>query len=419
MYKRVKLESGIRIVYEKIPYLRSVSIGIWVGTGSRNENLSNNGISHFIEHMLFKGTDKRSAREIADSIDSIGGQLNAFTGKECTCYYTKTLDTHVDIALDVLSDMFFNSRFKNKNIEVEKKVVLEEIGMYEDSPEELVHDILSETVWEGNSLGFPILGTHDCLFSIDKDKIKDYMKERYLPQNTVIAVAGNFEEDRITDIIKEKFGNWKASGKDSKGLEAAKFKVASKIKVRDTEQIHICMGFEGIEQGSDELYPLLAVNNVFGGGMSSRMFQKIREEMGLVYSIYSYPSSYRNAGLFTIYAGMNVEHLEKVVSLIAKEIKILLKEGLSRGEIEKSKEQLKGNYILGLESTSSRMNSIGKSEVLMNNIYTPDEILKKIDAVNEERIEQVIKRIFDSNKISFSIVGNIKKEIDIKKIIGS
>ncbi|GAE89887.1 peptidase [Acetivibrio straminisolvens JCM 21531] len=270
---------------------------------------------------------------------------------------------------------------------------------------------------EDNSLGFPILGTRDTLFDINKDKIKAYMNERYLPENTVIAVAGNFDEDKIIDTIKEKFGGWNVSGKGSKGIENAEFKVNSKIKVKDTEQIHICIGFEGIAHGSDELYPLLAVNNVLGGGMSSRMFQKIREEMGLVYSIYSYPSSYRNAGLFTIYAGMNAEHLEKVVELIIKEIKTLIKEGISRDELEKSKEQLKGNYILGLESTSSRMNSIGKSEVLMNNIYTPDEILKKIDAVNLERVEQVIKRIFCLNKISFSIVGNIKKEIDIGKII--
>jgi predicted Zn-dependent peptidase len=419
MYKRIKLENGVRVVCEKIPYLRSVSIGIWVGTGSRNESQSNNGISHFIEHMLFKGTDNRSAREIADSIDSIGGQLNAFTGKECTCYYTKTLDSHADIALDVLSDMFFNSRFEEKDIEVEKKVILEEIGMYEDSPEELVHDILSETVWEDNSLGLPILGTRETLLNINKDKIKAYINERYLPQNTVIAVAGNFEEDRIIDVIKEKFGGWNASGKDSKTIEDAKFKVNSKIKVKDTEQIHICMGFEGVAHGSDELYPLLAVNNVLGGGMSSRMFQKIREEKGLVYSIYSYPSSYKNAGLFTIYAGMNAEHLEKVVELIIKEIKILLKEGLSKDELEKSKEQLKGSYILGLESTSSRMNSMGKSEVLMDRIYTPDEILKKIDAVNQESVERVIKQIFCLDKISFAIVGNIKKEIDIRKIINA
>ncbi|HOM02895.1 MAG TPA: pitrilysin family protein [Acetivibrio sp.] len=417
MYKRIKLENGVRIVCENIPYLRSVSIGIWVGTGSRNESLSNNGISHFIEHMLFKGTDNRSAREIADSIDSIGGQLNAFTGKECTCYYTKTLDSHADIALDVLSDMFFNSRFDEKDIDIEKKVIMEEIGMYEDSPEELVHDILSETVWEDNSLGFPILGTRETLFGINKDKIKAYMKDRYFPQNTVIAVAGNFKEDKIIDTIKQKFGGWNDSGKNGKDIKNAEFKVNSKIKVKDTEQIHICLGFEGIPHGSDELYPLLAVNNVLGGGMSSRMFQKIREEKGLVYSIYSYPSSYRNAGLFTIYAGMNAEHLERVVDLIVKEIKILLKEGLSKDELEKSKEQLKGNYILGLESTSSRMNSIGKSEVLMDNIYTPDEILKKIDAVNLESVEQIIKRIFRLDRMSFSIVGNIKKETDIRRII--
>lgn len=419
MFKRVKLDNGIRIVCERIPHVRSVSIGIWVGTGSRSENQTNNGISHFIEHMLFKGTDKRSAKEIADSIDSIGGQLNAFTGKECTCYYTKTLDTHAEIALDVLSDMFFNSKFEKKDIDIERKVVIEEIGMYEDSPEELVHDVLSEVVWDGNALGYPILGTYDCLHGIDKDKIKGYLNDNYLPQNTVIAVAGNFEDERMVSLIEEKFSQWEASKDIQDGFQNAEFKAGTKIKEKDTEQIHICMGFKGIEHGNDQLYPLLAVNNVLGGGMSSRLFQKIREEMGLVYSIYSYPSSYKNAGLFTIYAGMNPEHLDKVLELITKETRHMLKEGISKEELEKSKEQLKGNYILGLESTSSRMNSIGKSEVLLGRIYNPDEILKKIDEVNAERVDEVIKRIFSSDKMSFSAVGNIKKDIDINKIIGA
>lgn len=419
MFKRVKLDNGIRIVCERIPHVRSVSIGIWVGTGSRSENQTNNGISHFIEHMLFKGTDKRSAKEIADSIDSIGGQLNAFTGKECTCYYTKTLDTHAEIALDVLSDMFFNSKFEKKDIDIERKVVIEEIGMYEDSPEELVHDVLSEVVWGGNALGYPILGTYDCLHGIDNDKIKSYLNDNYLPQNTVIAVAGNFEDERMVSLIKEKFSQWEASKDIQDGFQNAELKAGIKIKEKDTEQIHICMGFKGIEHGNDQLYPLLAVNNVFGGGMSSRLFQKIREEMGLVYSIYSYPSSYKDAGLFTIYAGMNPEHLDKVLELIIKETRHMLKEGISKEELEKSKEQLKGNYILGLESTSSRMNSIGKSEVLLGRIYNPDEILKKIDEVNAERVDEVIKRIFSLDKMSFSAVGNIKKDIDINKIIGA
>jgi len=418
MFKRTKLDNGVRIVYEQIPYVRSVSIGIWVGTGSRYESRGNNGVSHFIEHLLFKGTENRTAREIADSIDSIGGQLNAFTGKECTCFYTKTLDTHAEIALDVLTDMFFHSRFDKKDIDVERKVVIEEIGMYEDSPEELVHDILSECAWEGNSLGFPILGTSDSLSGIERDEIMSYMNKNYLPQKTVIAVAGNFAEDKMVSLIKDRFSAWKVLESTPRECGSAEFNAGIKIKEKDTEQIHICFAFEGIEHGDDDLYPLLTVNNVFGGGMSSRLFQKIREELGLVYSIYSYPSSYKKTGLFTIYAGMNPEHLERVLELVLKETELIIKEGISKDEFEKSREQLKGNYILGLESTSSRMNSIGKAEVLTGKIYTPDEILKKIDEVNIDRVEQVIKRIFNLNRICFSAVGNFKKDIDIKSILG-
>jgi predicted Zn-dependent peptidase len=417
MYKKFTLNNGLRIVCEKIPYVRSVSVGIWVGTGSRNETGANNGVSHYIEHMLFKGTEKRTAREIAACIDNIGGQINAFTGKECTCYYTKTLDSHISIAVDVLADMFFNSRFSQKDIDIEKKVILEEIGMYEDSPEELVHDILSETVWDGNSLGLPILGTQDGLRNINRDIMTDYLRHNYTPENSVIAIAGNFNEDTLIKLLEEKFGNWKVSNEIAAGYGNVIFITDVKIKEKDTEQVHICLGFDGIEHGNDDLYALLAVNNVFGGGMSSRLFQKIREEKGLVYSIYSYPSSYKNAGLFTVYAGMNPEHLKKVIILIAAEIKTLKKKGISSKELEKSKEQLKGNYILGLESTSSRMNSIGKSELMLGYINTPEEILEKIDAIDRDNLNKITENIFNLQKAAFSAVGNIKKDLDIEKLI--
>lgn len=419
MFKRAVLDNGIRIVCEKIPYVRSVSIGIWVGTGSRSENRSNNGISHFIEHMMFKGTEKRSAKEIAESIDNIGGQLNAFTGKECTCYYTKTLDSHMDIALDVLTDMLFNSKFAPKDIDIEREVILKEIGMYEDSPEELVHDILSETVWEGNPLGYPILGTKECLDNIDRDVIKDYIGNNYTPGNTVISVAGNYDDESLIEKLTGLFKDWKMRDSASPSFEKADFNASSRTKEKDTEQVHICFGFEGVEHGNDDIYTLLAINNIFGGGMSSRLFQRIREEKGLVYSIYSYPSSYKNSGLFTVYAGMSPEHLEEVISLMVDEIKLLNKKGLGREELERSKLQLKGNYILGLESTSSRMNSIGKSELMLGRIFSSDEILKKIDDINMERVNNIISKVFNLNKVGFSAVGNIKKDIDILNFTGT
>ena len=292
MLKKFVLKNGVRVVCEYIPYVRSVTLGIWVKTGSRNENVRNNGVSHFIEHMLFKGTDKRSAAEIAESIDNIGGQLNAFTGKECTCYYAKTLDEHLDIAMDVLSDMLTNSTFTKKDIALEKRVILEEIGMYEDSPEELVHDILSETVWDGSAIGYPILGTAKSLRGINQETIKEYMKDRYTPGNMVISVAGNFDESKLEDMLETYFNSGIPGDETENNVENVDFRPEVKVREKDTEQVHICIGFEGIKNGDDALYPLLAVNNIFGGGMSSRLFQKIREKKGLVYSIYSMMQDY-------------------------------------------------------------------------------------------------------------------------------
>ncbi len=411
MFKKVQLSNGLRLVYEKIPYVRSVSVGIWVGTGSRNETSENNGISHFIEHMLFKGTSKRSAKDIAECIDAIGGQINAFTGKECTCYYTKTLDTHLDIAVDVLSDMFFNSSFDSDDINVEKRVVIEEIGMYEDTPEELVHDIFSEMVWDGNPLGYPILGTEMCINKFDKDMILKYMNEFYTPYNTVISVAGNFDEIKLIELVNKYFQDWKFGKTFSNKFSSAQYKVNKIVREKDTEQVHLCMGFEGIEHGNEKLYSLLSLNNILGGGMSSRLFQNIREKRGLVYSIYSYPSTYQGSGLFVIYAGMNPEHLQTVIDLTKTELDLIIKDGITKDELAKTKEQLKGNYILGLESTSSRMNSIGKSELMLGKINTPEEILQKIDRVNMDSVDEMIKRVFDFEKMSISAVGSINNKI--------
>jgi len=417
MLKKFVLDNGVRIVCEQIPYVKSVSIGVWVKTGSRNENKKNNGISHFIEHMMFKGTENRSAADIAESIDNTGGQINAFTGKECTCYYVKILDEHIDLAVDVLSDMLFNSVFAKKDIAIEKKVIKEEIGTYEDAPEELVHDILSEVAWEGSSIGYPILGTKQSLRFINQQSIKDYMRERYTPLNTVISVAGNFNETVLRNLLEKYFGNWPDYTEGSNDTFNAEFRPGIKIKEKDTEQIHICIGFEGLETGNDKIYPLLAVNNILGGGMSSKLFQKIREKKGLVYSIYSYPTSYINAGLFTIYAGMKPDNLYEVTSLILDEIRLLKKKGFTLQELEKSKEQLKGNYILGLESTSSRMNAIGKSELLLGYINTQEEILQKIDNINMDSVTEVIDRIFDLDRKAVSIVGHISKSFNPLKFI--
>ncbi|MBU5677469.1 insulinase family protein [Alkaliphilus sp. MSJ-5] len=413
MYKRYTLENGLRVVTEYIPFVKSVSIGVWIEAGSKHENTINNGISHFIEHMVFKGTDKRTAKDIADIIDSVGGQINAFTSKECTCYYTKVLDSHYDLAIDLLSDMLFNSKFDPIEIEKERSVILEEINMYEDSPEDLVHDILSQTLFKNNSLGMPILGTEDTLHNIDREMILQYMDEYYVSNNAVLSIAGNFDEKKLLETINDKFSTWSNNNNLNKAYETINYNFEVVSKYKEIEQTHLCIGFKGAELDSNDVYPLLILNNVLGGSMSSKLFQSVREERGLAYSIYSYPSIYKNGGSLVIYAGTNPNQVEEVTKIIYNEIKDIISNSLSEDEINKSKEQLKGNYILGLESTSSRMTSIGKSELLRNRIYSQKEIIDKIDSVNSADIQRVIQRIFKLDEVTITTVSkdNIIKTI--------
>lgn len=413
MYKRYTLENGLRVVTEYIPFVKSVSIGVWIEAGSKHENTINNGISHFIEHMVFKGTDKRTAKDIADIIDSVGGQINAFTSKECTCYYTKVLDSHYDLAIDLLSDMLFNSKFDPIEIDKERSVILEEINMYEDSPEDLVHDILSQTLFKNNSLGMPILGTEDTLNNIDREMILQYMDKYYVANNAVLSIAGNFDEKKLLQTINNKFSTWGNNNNLDKAYEIINYNFEIVSKDKEIEQTHLCIGFKGVELDSNDVYPLLVLNNVLGGSMSSRLFQSVREERGLAYSIYSYPSIYKNGGSLVIYAGTNPSQVEEVTKIIYSEIKNIISNSLSEDEINKSKEQLKGNYILGLESTSSRMTSIGKSELLRNRIYSQKEIIDKIDCVNSADIQRVIQRIFKLDEVTITAVSkdNIIKTI--------
>lgn len=405
MYIKHKLNNGIRIVAEEIKYVNSISLGIWVKVGSRYENASNNGVSHFIEHMLFKGTKNRSAKEIANAIDKIGGQLNAFTAKECTCYYAKVLDTHFDIALDILTDMFFNSSFSEIEIEKEKGVVLEEIGMYEDSPEDLVHDIFTQSVWSGNPLGMPILGTEESLKALNRSDIIDYIKNNYTPENIVISVVGNFQERYVLEQIERAFSDYKPTKANRQEVSKPVFTSNYKYKKKDTEQAHLCLGFNGLELGNEYTYPLLVMNNILGGAMSSRLFQKIREEKGLAYSVFSYPSSYTDSGILSIYAGMKPNQLDYVIELINEEIKELKVKGITEEELYDSKQQIKGSYILGLESTSGRMISIGKSELLLDKIYSPKEITEFIDAVEMDDISHVIDLVFNTEEMGAAIIG--------------
>ncbi|MRG85349.1 M16 family metallopeptidase [Salinibacillus xinjiangensis] len=392
MVKKYTCKNGLRIVLEEIPTVRSVSIGVWVLAGSRNETNKNNGISHFIEHMMFKGTENRSAREIAESFDAIGGQVNAFTSKEYTCYYAKVLDTHASYALEILGDMFFNSTFQTDEMEREKKVVYEEIKMYEDTPDDIVHDLLSRASFGKHPLGYPILGTEETLHSFTPEDLRDYMDHNYGPDNVVISVAGNVDESFFKEVEKL-FGSYETN-KESHRYNEPTFITEHINRKKETEQAHLCLGYSGLPLGAEDIYSLVVVNNVLGGSMSSRLFQEVRESKGLAYSVFSYHSSFLDNGLLTIYGGTGSDQLEVLKETIDDTVDELAKDGLTDKELKNSKEQLKGNLMLGLESTNSRMSRNGKNELLLKRHRTLDEVVEQIDAVHHDSVQNIIQKVF-------------------------
>ena len=405
MYKIHKLDNGLTIVGEEIPHINSVTFGIWVNAGSRMENEKINGVSHFIEHMLFKGTKNRTAKEIARQIDALGGQINAFTSKECTCYYVKLLDEHIGIGVDILSDMILNPSYLESDINKERSVILEELKMYEDSPDDLVYDMLMEKIYDGDGLGMNILGTRESLNNLTKEEILDYYNTYYVPNNCVISICGNFNFENMVNMVKEKFSGWNKKDVTINITEPV-FKPCFVSKNKDIEQVNLCITLKGVTlEEKDDIYALAVVNNIFGGSMSSRLFQSIREDAGMVYSIYSAPSIHRKSGDLGIFASMGNENLESVYKLIIEEIKNLKENYLTQDEINESREQLKGSYILGLESTSSRMMSIGKSQLLSEEIDTPKDIIEYINKVDMNQVKRVIDKVFDLNNIAVSLVG--------------
>lgn len=410
MYKKHVLENGLTIIGEEIPYVKSISLGVWINAGSRIEDEEISGVSHFIEHMLFKGTKNRTSKQLASEIDNLGGQINAFTSKECTCYYVKLLDSHIDIGIDVLSDMILNSKFNEDDLDKERSVIIEELKMYEDSPEDLAYDLLTENIYKNDPLGMNIIGTEESLKRLNREKLLDYFNKYYVPNNSVIAISGNFNFDEIINKIEERFKVWKK--KDiNVDIKKAEFKSCFLTKNKDIEQVNLAMSLEAVPLENDkEVYALAVINTVFGGSISSRLFQKIREEKGLVYSIYSSQSLYRKCGELGIFASMSNEHLKEVYESIIEEIKTIKKYYLTDQEIKESKEQLKGSYILGLESTSSRMMSIGRALLLNNKVESTDDILKSIDNVDRETVKIVIDKIFNLDKLGVCIVGRDVEE---------
>lgn len=402
MIKKYTCQNGVRIVLEQIPTVRSVAIGVWIGTGSRDENPENNGISHFLEHMFFKGTTTRSAREIAESFDSIGGQVNAFTSKEYTCYYAKVLDTHAQYALDILADMFFNSTFEEEELTKEKNVVLEEIKMYEDTPDDIVHDLLSKAVYENHPLGYPILGSEETLKTFTGEKLKEYIHERYTPENVVISIAGNITDTFIREVEKY-FGSYEGGRSEITENNPA-FHSNRISRKKDTEQAHLCIGFNGLKVGHENIYSLIVLNNVLGGSMSSRLFQEVREQKGLAYSVFSYHSAYQDSGIVTIYGGTGAKQLDILFETIQETLTKLKQKGITDKELHNSKEQLKGSLMLSLESTNSRMSRNGKNELLLKRHRTLDEIIEHIDQVTNQEVNDMATIIFTDN-YSISLIS--------------
>ncbi|CEQ30877.1 M16 family peptidase [[Clostridium] sordellii] len=413
MYKIHTLDNGLTIVGEEIPYLKSITLGVWVNAGSRIESEKLSGISHFIEHMLFKGTKNRTSKEIASTIDNLGGQINAFTSKECTCYYVKLLDEHIDIGLDILSDMFLNPLFDKEDIEKERQVILEELKMYEDSPEDLVYDLLMEGVYKTDALGGNIIGTKESLDNMNRGIISDYFKKYYVASNSVISISGNFKFEEIVKLIEEKFKNLN-KGDVNIEITTPEFHPCFIAKNKDTEQVNLAISLKAIPlEDREDAYALSIINNIFGGSISSRLFQNIRENKGLVYSIYSAPSLYRKSGELGIYASMSNENLKKVYNLVLEEIDNIRENHLTEEEIRESKEQLKGSYILGLESTSSRMMSIGKSMLLTKKVKDPNDIIESINNIEKARIDLIIDKVFNKENIGICIVGRDVESITL------
>lgn len=406
MYQYRTLSNGIRVVAEKIDYVKSIAMGVWIGSGSRYEKKEENGISHFLEHMLFKGTENRTAEQIALEFDSIGGQLDAFTTREYTCFYAKTINSHIETALDILSDMIFSSKLSEEDIILERQVIKEEINMYEDSPEDLVYDLASRAVWGDTPMGRTILGTYESLDGITPDLMRNYMNKHYTGVNTIISVSGNFDE-KFFELLDTYFGvrnisNNKPTLEDTPYLSGNNI-----IRSKDIEQVQLVASFKGIDVMDDDVYSLLVFNNVFGCGMSSRLFQNIREQRGLVYSISAGHSAYINTGVFDISAGMSVENLPLVASLISDEVNRIKKDKLTNEEINRAKEQLKGSYILSSESTNARMQGAGRALLIGKPLYTQEEILKKIDNVTMDSVSDMIDRVLDSSTLCISAVGPV------------
>lgn len=406
MYQKTTLDNGLRILSESIPYMSSVSIGFFVGTGSRSESLPEQGVSHFIEHLMFKGTDKRSARDIAEEVDDVGGQLNAATDRENTCYYIKVLPEHLGLGLDILSDMLLHSKFAEADVEKERQVVLEEISLYEDSPDELIHDLHMNSLWPGHALGRNILGTRDSIGAMTREMILDYTRRHYMPDNIVVAAAGNLTHDQLVSQVRRFWDNVRGAAKVSAD-STPMFASGRHLQEKEIEQIHICLGTPGVAHDDPRFYASHVLNTILGGGVSSRLFQHIREERGLAYSVCSYPSSFRDTGLFTIYTGVSPENCREVMDVIGSIIDDIRGNGVRPDELKRAKEQLKAGLLFSLESSSSRMSRLGRAEISSREYLSPEQLVAKVDAVMLQHLFDLAQPLFRHESTCLTALGPI------------
>ncbi len=405
--ERATLPNGLRIVTEAMPYVRSVSLGVWVGTGSRIERGPENGISHFIEHMVFKGTKHRSAEDIARSVDSVGGGLDAFTSKELVSYNTKVMDEHLPLALDILADLVLNPLFRPTDIEKEKGVILEEIKMEADQPEFVLHETFISNFWKGHGLGKPILGTKETVKKFGEEILFDYYNRVYSPRNILITAAGNLEHDEIVKLVREKFAGLRdriSLPGDSTPASHAPIILRKKDSL---EQVHIALGVPSYPLAHELRFPLYILNTVLGGGMSSRLFQNIREKQGLAYAVYSELNLFSDTGCFTIYAGTGAETAKQVVSSVVKEFRELKEHFIGEDELRRAKDHLKGSLMLSLESTSSRMSNLARQELYFDRFMTLDEMLESIESVTREEVQMIAQEFFETENIALAILGRL------------
>ena len=406
MITKSVLDNGIRIITENIPHAHSVSIGIWVTTGSRHEKLENNGVVHFIEHLLFKGTPTRTAREIAREIDSVGGVLNAFTGREYVCYYAKILSEYLPKAVDLLSDIFLNSVFDPDEIEKERKVILQEIWMLKDAPDSYIHDLFYQNFWKSHPLGMSIIGSEESVAGLSRDVIVAARAARLKAEDIIITAAGKVAHNELLLLLNGLFSEVPSGSFNGKCFEPAYEKRVDVVE-KDLEQIHLCLGTKALPQNHPFRYESYILNTVFGGSMSSRLFQEIRENKGLAYSIYSYITSHSDAGSMIVYAGTSAEQMQEVINITLAEMLKLKTEPVPPQELILAKEHLKGNLLLSLESCDNLMTRLAKNEIYFGRHATIEEITTGIEKVTSESIMQLSNMLFDDNCFTLQVVGKL------------